>query len=56
MVPLWLAVDVTQVDAGITAVAVGDRLAIALVVNDAVLDQNSSIGGGQFPSLLSSRP
>ena len=53
-VPTWLAVEVTQVDAGITSLAIGDRFAIALVVNDSVLDTNSSIGGGQFPSLLSS--
>ncbi len=52
-VSMWLAVDVTQVDAVITTLAVGDRFAIALTVNDAVLDQNSSIGGGQFPNLLS---
>ena len=51
---MWLAVEVTQVDSGITSLAIGDRFAIALVVNDSVLDTNSSIGGGQFPSLLSS--
>jgi T5SS/PEP-CTERM-associated repeat protein len=52
-VPMWMAVEVTQVDAGITSLAVGDRFAIGLVVNDSVLDTNSSVGGGQFPNLLS---
>jgi T5SS/PEP-CTERM-associated repeat protein len=50
---MWLPVEVTHVDAGITTMAVGDRFAIALSVDDAVLDQNGSIGGGQFPNLLS---
>jgi hypothetical protein len=47
-------VQVTALDPGITAVAVGDRFTIAYTVEDAAVDDTPSVGAGHFPGLLSS--
>jgi hypothetical protein len=47
-------VQVTDLDAGITAVAVGDRFTIAYTVEDSAVDDSASIGAGHFAGLLTS--
>ena len=46
--------QVTSVDPGVTAIAVGDRFTVTYTLNDAITDTNAATGGGQFPSLATS--
>lgn len=53
-IPLNFTVEATSVDAGITAIVVGDQFQASLVVDDSVIDTNTAAGVGTFPSLLTS--
>lgn len=46
--------EATAVDTGITAVTVGDKFLISLIVDDSVIDTNASVGAGTFASLVTS--
>jgi len=54
LIPTTFSVEATAVDTGITAVAVGDKFLISLIVDDSVIDTNASVGAGTFASLLTS--
>ena len=49
-----LTVEVTALDPGVTAIAVGDRFTIAFTVEDSTADTNNGTGAGTFPGLLTS--
>jgi len=53
-VPVSFTVQVSAVDPGVTAIAVGDRFTINFTVDDSTVDTNNSVGAGTFPGLLTS--
>jgi hypothetical protein len=53
LVPMSLRIEVLFVDAGVTAVAVGDRFRIELTIDDTAVDDGTTLGG-HFPGLLTS--
>ena len=53
-IPTTLTVEITSVDAGITAIAVGDRFTFDFVVEDSTVDTNAGVGAGTFPGLMTS--
>jgi len=54
LVPMSLEVEVLSLDAGVTAVAVGDRFQIDLTIDDTAIDDLNLAGVGHFPGLLTS--
>jgi len=48
-VPVGFTVQVSAVDSGVTAIAVGDRFTISFTVDDSTVDTNNSVGAGTFP-------